>query len=203
MKPSQKEVKEIGIVLLLLANAYVVNSATGIASLVLVGVLYYFLHSYNAVLLGLVASLAVNYYLGTRRPKEGFQAKDPVSVSQRLQQVQQKAPLAPKVPNPVGVLDSPEILDNLTVSPGGAPPAGTAEVLPAPAGSRQLIRPPAESSVPATGTLDTVPMANPVLQNGPDSQAVNAAMISTGTALPPMPAGSNAAGLTAGAGPAF
>ena len=124
-------------------------------------------------------------------PVEGFQARDPVSIHQRLEQVKQ---VAPKKREPTGVLDSPGILDNSPLvmegmqdmegEPGVSTPASTK--------SRNMIYPPSEDSIPSSGQSRTMPpMPNPYLQNGPDSTGVSVALTPNGTKLPPMdtPAG--------------
>jgi hypothetical protein len=136
---------------------------------------------------------------------EGFQAKNPVAVAERLEEVRGGAPLQPKVVNPVGVLDSPDVLDNYPLqnpqelAAEGAPGVST----PAPAGRRVLINPPAETTMPAIGTLDSNPIENPYLQNGPDVDGIHAAMVPNGTAMPSATVGSSdLPGVTAGPSPA-
>lgn len=133
-------------------------------------------------------------------PKEGFQAKDPISIHQRI--VKQRAEV-PRVSNVTGVLESPEILDSLhvgKVAPGeegftnsvqpatlNAPPAAMAT--------------PAESSMPRGNSPDAAPMANPYLQNGPDRAGEATALVNKGTALTGAEPAGNMAATTTGAAP--
>lgn len=116
---------------------------------------------------------------------EGFQVKDPVSIQKRLIDSKQGAPLAPKQDSPTGVLESPDILDNVPLQATGD--AGTASSLPSSTFSSAMIQPPPESSVQIPGSVEHPIMANPVLQNGPDNVAVGAALITVGTASPAVP----------------
>ena len=114
---------------------------------------------------------------------EGFQAKDPISIHQRIK----AAHVAPATqPMITGVLESPEILDNLQIAkldeagaarrvqPAGA--KGAAEPIPTPKDSAD--------ELPASGSYERrVPIANPPLQNGPDNQGILTALIAKGTAL--------------------
>jgi hypothetical protein len=136
---------------------------------------------------------------------EGFQAKNPLAVAGRIEAVRGEAPLQPKVVNPVGVLDSPDVLNNYPLqhpqelAAEGAPGVST----PAPAGRRILINPPAETTMPAIGTLDSNPIENPYLQSGPDVEGLQMAMVPNGTAMPAARMGSSdLPGTTAGPSPA-
>jgi len=115
--------------------------------------------------------------------KEGFQARDPVSIHTRIEGVKQ-AP--PKKKEPTGVLQSPEILDNtplLIEGMDGEPGMST----PASINSRNMIYPPSEESIPSmNGSRDMPPMANPVLQNGQDPMSVGVALSPSATGLPPV-----------------
>jgi hypothetical protein len=117
------------------------------------------------------------------KAKEGFQARDPVSIHKRIETAKQ-APQ--KKSEPTGVLESPEILDNtplLIEGMEGEPGAST----PASINSRNMIYPPSEESVPSmNGSRDMPPMANPVLQNGQDPMSVGVALSPSATGLPPV-----------------
>lgn len=113
--------------------------------------------------------------------KEGFQAKDPISIHQRI--AKERREIA-RVPSVTGVLESPEILDSLHVGQVRPEEEGfTNSVQPAGVTTTQPIPTPAESSMPARPTADAAPMANPYLQNGPDLTGVQTALAAKGTAL--------------------
>lgn len=116
---------------------------------------------------------------------EGFQVKDPISIHQRIEQAQ--VPLV-KPSMITGVLESPEILDNLQIASVGSDEVGSARrVQPAGAkGTPEPIPTPRDSAdqLPVSGSYETqVPKANPPLQNGPDNQGILTALIAKGTAL--------------------
>lgn len=118
---------------------------------------------------------------------EGFQARDPESISQRIEMSRGPAPFAPKIASPTGVLESPDILNNVPLQPieelmaDGQPGAS----IPASAKARVMIYPPAEGFVPAAGlSQEVAPMVNPYLQNGEDHEGVNTALIPKGTDMP-------------------
>ena len=136
---------------------------------------------------------------------EAFQARDPVTVQQRLEEVKTTAPLAPKIQNITGVLESASILDNTPLqgmqelANEGVPGAS----IPASAKARVLIYPPSEATVPVPSeSVASVPMDNPYLQTGQDRLAEEVAMALKGTDLYAPDSGS-LDGVAAGAGPAF
>jgi hypothetical protein len=112
---------------------------------------------------------------------EGFQPKEPISIHQRLEK--DKA-VAPKVEKIYGVLESPNILDSLQIANVSDEERGAARsTLPATAGAYEPIRTPAEGIVPNISSQDINPRGNPYLQNGPDSVAVDTALVKAGTKL--------------------
>lgn len=137
---------------------------------------------------------------------EGFQAKDAVTVQTRLEEVKQAAPLAPKVESVTGVLESPHIMDNVPLRPMQelTSEAVPGKSIPASAKARVLIYPVPEGFVANPGIQDMPPIANPVLQNGPDSEGVETAMIGDGTEMPRvnLPADEQG-GVETGSAPAF
>jgi hypothetical protein len=136
---------------------------------------------------------------------EGFQARDPKSIADRIEVSHTGAPLQPKVSSPTGVLESPSILDNVPLKPmqeltSDAQPGAS---IPASAKARVLIYPVPESFVPAPqASQDHTPMENPYLQNGPDDMGVSAALLNKGTDIPVEVAANDVQGMTAEA-PAF
>lgn len=142
------------------------------------------------ILLGGLALRGFNRLLGPPEPVgiEAFQVKDPVSIHQRIAEVKQPQPLAPKVDTVTGVLESPSILDNVPLAPmqeltSDAQPGAS---IPASAKARVLIYPPPENFVDAPGpSKEKQPKLNPYLQNGPDSEGEEVAMMDKGTDLPP------------------
>ena len=138
-------------------------------------------------------------------PVEGFQARDPVSVHTRLETVKIPAPLAPKVQNITGVLESANILDNSplmamdSLAHEGVPGAS----IPASAKARVLIYPPPEDSVPVSKeSIMNGMMSNPYLQTGQDRMAEEVARAEKGTDIYAEDA-STLQGVATGAGPAF
>jgi hypothetical protein len=137
---------------------------------------------------------------------EGFQAKDAVSVQTRLEDVRQAAPLAPKIDAVTGVLESPSILDNVPLNPAQplTSDAAPGKSIPASAKARVLIYPVPEGFVANQGVQDKPVMENPYLQNGPDAEGVETAMIGDGTEMPPSQvAASDQQGVAPGPAPAF
>jgi hypothetical protein len=133
---------------------------------------------------------------------EGFQARDPVSVHTRIETAKGKAPLAPKVENITGVLESAHILDNtpLKAMPTDGLPGAS---IPASAKARVLIYPPSEETMPAPKeSVRLDPKTNPYLHTGQDRLAEESSLAEKGTDLY---AGDSSTldGVAGGAGPAF
>ena len=110
---------------------------------------------------------------------EAFQVRDAPSVHTRIEEVRQQAPLAPKVQEITGVLESPNILDNTPLlamdelAKEGVPGASI------PASAKARVRIPTQSEGFANSpneSIDRPPMENPPLQNGPDTEAVGASL---------------------------
>ena len=118
----------------------------------------------------------------TQQQREGFQAKDPISIHQRIEKNKAGAPLNPKA-TITGVLESPEILDSLQISPvlpveqGGAMHSSHATLK-----AKEIIPTPPELT-PTSTSVEHAPLSNPVLQNGPDNEGILTALIAKGTAL--------------------
>jgi hypothetical protein len=210
-----KKIAPAVIAVLLAATAYVQSFGATLITLGLAAVFYGLTNSTDAVIFILAVPFALkgfNAVMSAPKPlrvtgvEEGFQAKDPQSIQARIEQVRAPAPLQPKVASPTGVLESANILDNTPLQPLSslASEALPGASIPASAKARVLIYPPEEQTVPATGIREYLPFANPVLQNGPDNEAVETTMARNGAEMPP--AGSpamNTAGVAGGAGPAF
>jgi hypothetical protein len=133
-------------------------------------------------------------------PREGFQAKDPITIHQRI--VKEKVPAPQKVDTITGVLESPNIMDNMHISqirPGEEGFANSTQ--PAPnAMSGPSIPTPAESSMPQPTSTDAGVRMNPALIGGEDPTSVETAMTNKGSALYAPAAADGAA--TGGSGPA-
>ena len=99
--------------------------------------------------------------------KEGFQAKDPISIHQRI--ASQKKTVG-KSGEPTGVLESPDILDNFHISDIKSGEEGFAnETTPAPLSmTNEQIPTPADSSMPRAMGATSGPMENPALIGGRD-----------------------------------
>jgi hypothetical protein len=117
------------------------------------------------------------------RRAEGFQAKDPITIHQRI--VKEKQPTPKKVDSITGVLESPNILGAMHISQVRPGEEGfTNSTQPAPnAISSPSIPTPAESSVPQPTTTDASVRMNPALIGGEDSMAVETAMTQKGSGL--------------------
>ena len=136
------------------------------------------------------------------RPVESFQAQDPVTVHERIEQVKVTQP---KVQVITGVLESASILDS-------SPLQGVQELanegvpgssIPASAKARVLIYPPAENTIPAPSeSMYLTPKENPYLQTGQDRLAEEVAHAQKGTELYAEDSAS-LNGVAGGAGPAF
>ena len=133
-------------------------------------------------------------------PREGFQARDPITIHQRI--VKEKQPAPKKVDTVTGVLESPNILGAMHISQVRPGEEGfTNSTQPAPnAISSPSIPTPAESSVPQPTTTDTGVRMNPALIGGGDPFAVETAMTQKGSALYASAAADGAS--TGGSGPA-
>jgi hypothetical protein len=131
--------------------------------------------------------------------------KDALSVSQRVENIKGKAPLAPKIASPTGVLESPDILSSApllpmdTLAAEGLPGA----TIPASAKARVIINPPPEDSMPRDNNPNRALMENPYLQNGPDSEGVGTALVKAGTDLSADNGGDAIPSLLTGSGSAF
>ena len=135
-------------------------------------------------------------------PAEGFQARDPVDVHTRIENVKGNAPLKPKVENITGVLESPHILDNTPLQgmPGDGLPGAS---IPASARARVLIYPPSEETMPAPKeSVRLDPKTNPYLHTGQDRLAEEVSMAQKGTDLYAEDS-ATLDGVAGGAGPAF
>jgi hypothetical protein len=138
----------------------------------------------------------------TPRPVEAFQAQDPVTVQQRIEDVKVTAP---KVQVITGVLESPSILNSTPLqgvqelANEGVPGSS----IPASAKARVLIYPPAENTIPAPSeSMFMSPKENPYLQTGQDRLAEEVAHAQKGTELYAEDSAS-LNGVAGGAGPAF
>lgn len=115
---------------------------------------------------------------------EGFQPKDPISVHQRIASNKGEAPLKP-TSNITGVLESPNILNALQLSEVVPSENGSSRMtLPASVKAPEIIATPAELT-PQMSESQVPMIANPMLQNGPDTDSISTALVPKGTALIP------------------
>lgn len=217
-----KSVTPAAALLLALYTVYAQPLGTALVTFGIAAILFGFTKSMVTVAFVMIVPFAIKLFNAALYPKmkvkayadpsatsgapiEGFQAKDPASIHARIVESKQPAPLQPGIANPTGVLESPHILDNTplqsmeSLSSEALPGAS----IPASAKARVLIYPPAEKTVPATGIREYAPFANPVLQNGPDDDGVDTALISSGTEMPVESGAAELRGVSAGAGAAF
>jgi hypothetical protein len=128
---------------------------------------------------------------------EPFQMKvEPETVVKRLQEV--KVTLPRQSDGPTGVLESAHILDSepLFSAKDLASEALPGASVPASAKARVAIFAPEEKTVAATGVRVADPMANPVLQNGPDMDGIGSALMANGA----MSGAADLPGIDGGAG---
>lgn len=114
---------------------------------------------------------------------EGFQARDPVSIHQRIVGVKKDLPLKPKLSQVTGVLESPEILDSMQISQIESDEGASSVTLPASLKGNVSIRTPPEGSVARNASPDHALRGNPFLQNGEDDTAVSTALSKRGSEL--------------------
>jgi hypothetical protein len=211
MKVLTKNVTVAMIVATTAYSLYANSLGTTLTAVGLAAVVFALSKSFIAALVVLVLAVFMKDINRMIMPKkepmgvEAFQARDPVTVQERLEQVKIAAPLAPKIQNITGVLESASILDNTPLqgmhelANEGVPGAS----IPASAKARVLIYPPSEATVPVPSeSVASVPMDNPYLQTGQDRLAEEVAMALKGTDLYAPDSGS-LDGVAAGAGPAF
>ncbi len=116
------------------------------------------------------------------QPTEGFQAKDPITVHQRIEKTKQVT----KKPDTItGVLESPNILGNLHISELRPNEEGfTNSTQPALNTMNSATIPtPAESSMPQPVSTESSVKMNPALITGEDPAAVETAMTNKGSNL--------------------
>ena len=211
MKVLTKNVTVAMIVATTAYSLYAKSLGTTLTAVGLAAVVFALSKSFIAALVVLVLAVFMKDINRLIMPKrepmgvEAFQARDAVTVQERLEEVKTTAPLAPKVQAITGVLESPSILDNTPLqgmqelANEGVPGAS----IPASAKARVLIYPPAEESIPAPSeSIALMPKDNPYLQTGQDRLAQEVAMAQKGTELYAQDSAS-LDGVAAGAGPAF
>jgi hypothetical protein len=192
-------------------SLYAKSLSTTLTAVGLAAVVFALSKSFIAALVVLVLAVFMKDINKLIMPKkepmgvEAFQARDPVTVQERLEEVKTAAPLAPKVQAITGVLESASILDNTPLqgmqelANEGVPGAS----IPASAKARVLIYPPSEDSIPAPSeSVALTPKDNPYLQTGQDRLAQEVAMAQKGTELYAQDSAS-LDGVAGGAGPAF
>jgi hypothetical protein len=132
---------------------------------------------------------------------EAFQARDPNSIHTRIEGVRRPLPLAPKVAQVTGVLESPDILDSTPLQGAATPEEEGASItsIPAPASAKAsvAIYAPSEDTIPASRVSENArPTANPFLQNGEDVEGVVTSLFERGTdMMKPLIGASDVAGV--------
>jgi hypothetical protein len=169
-----------GIVLLGLYIFVVQTLPTALATAGLSIAIYAITGSEGIVLAFMLATLFVKQYNNLfKAPEpvgiESFQVKDAPSIHARLEAVRTNQPLAPKVEAITGVLESPNILDNMPLQAmdkmmkEGVPCTS----IPASAKARVLIYPKTEGFIPArSADLENTMREAPYLQDGMDTDGV-------------------------------
>ena len=160
--------------------------STALASVGLSIILFVVTKSEGLVLAFMLATLFLKYFNKMlKRPDpvgiEAFQTKDAQSIHTRLEQVKAH-PVAPKLSPITGVLESPDILNNMplqameTLTKEGVPCTS----IPASAKARVLIYPKVEGFVPAMNmSQDNSVRAATYLQAGEDNEGVASALADT------------------------
>jgi hypothetical protein len=174
----------VGIVVVAAYIFMVQPLSTAMASVGLSIAIYAITKSEGIVLAFLLATLFIKQFNSLFKVKnepmgiEAFQTKDAPSIHTRLEEVRR---IQPKVEPITGVLESPNILDNMplqameTLTKEGVPCAS----IPASAKARVLIYPKAEGFVPASNmSVERNLVANPTLMDGADVEAENSALAS-------------------------
>lgn len=153
---------------------------TALATTGLSVVLYSITKSEGLVLAFMLATIFVKEYNNLfKNPEpvgiEAFQVKDAQSIRTRLETVRAQPPLAPKVEAITGVLESPNVLDNMPLQGAeqltkeGAPCTS----IPASAKARVLIYPKTEAFVPArNASVENNLREVPHLYGGMDNEGV-------------------------------
>jgi len=183
-----------------LADLFFTEFEVALMAFGIAAILYGVTKSIEVAIVALIAPLAVKGVNMALKPKETFQVKDGPSIAKRVETI--RIP-KPESTDPVGVLESPHIMSSQPLmsvqemSKEGLP----ADSIPAASVARVLIHTPEEASVAATGVKEVIPLANPVLQNGPDLDGIEAALKKTGAAS--LAAPGDMVGVAASAGPAF
>lgn len=163
-------------------------------------ILYGLTHSLEVAIVALIVPVAAKGVNLAMKPKESFQVKDGPSIAKRVEAIRIAKPAKAE---PVGVLESPEIMSSQplmsvqAMSKEGLP----GDSIPAASVARVPIYTPEETTVAATGVKEVIPLANPVLQNGPDLDGIEAALKKTGAASASAPG--DVVGVAGMAGPAF
>lgn len=194
-----KKLAQTLVVGIALADLFFTELEVALMAFGVAAILYGFTRSLEVTIVALVAPLAAKAVNLAMKPKEAFQVKDGPSIAKRVETI--RAP-KPEKAEPVGVLESPNIMSSQplmsmqAMSKEGLP----ADSIPAASVARVQIHTPEEKTVAATGVKEVIPLANPVLQNGPDLDGIEAALKKTGAASASAPGDVVGVGM---AGPAF
>lgn len=176
-------IKYMSILSVLAVIVYLTSKSVVLVIGIFVGTtLLYLANDYSPRRVGLPGS-EVKPSMYTEQQREGFQPKDPISIHQRISKEKGSGPLNPRESVITGVLESPDILSSLQISAVNPVEQGAAgSVRPASLNAPEIIPTPPELT-PSLSSAQTVPLANPVLQNGQDKQGVLTALTTKGTGL--------------------
>lgn len=163
--------------------AYAVTQDCTPALAVLLGAIA--LHTFNV----LMKPSPVPLYTANGDPVvENFQPRDPISIHQRISNNKGNGPLKPKVRSITGVLESPNILSSFEVRSLADEEVGAAaRTMPAGVRENFRIQTVEEASMPPSDSEK--PVLAPYLQNGPDKEGEELALLRKGTDGKVMPAG--------------
>jgi hypothetical protein len=183
-----------------LADLFFTDFEVALMAFGIAAIVYGFTQSMEVAIGALLLPLAAKGVNIAMKPAEGFQVKDGPSIAKRVETIRLPKPTKAE---PVGVLESPEIMSSqpLMSMQGMAKEGLPADSIPAASVARVQIYTPEEKTVAATGVKEVIPLANPVLQNGPDLDGIESALKKTGAALSSAPG--DVVGVAGMAGPAF
>ena len=181
-----KKLAQTLIVGIALADLFFTEFEVALMAFGVTAILYGFTQSVEVAIVALAVPLAAKAVNLSLKPMESFQVKDGPSIAKRVETIRVPTPAKAE---PVGVLESPEIMSSqpLVSMQAMAKEGLPAESIPAASVARVPIYTPEEKTVAATGVKEVIPLANPILQNGPDLDGLEAALKKTGAAMSSAP----------------
>jgi hypothetical protein len=174
-----KKLAQTLVVGIALANLFFTEFEVALMAFGVAAILYGVTRSLEVTIVAIALPLAAKAVNLAMKPKESFQIRDVPSIAKRVEEIRVK----PTKAEPIGVLESPEIMSSHplqsveSMSNEGLPAAS----IPAASVARVKIETPEEETV-AVAEKEATPLANPVLQNGPDLEGLETALKKSGAA---------------------